>query len=85
MPWAESRLIENPHVFDQKALYEGWRYKPLIFTAGELSGAAVETVPYVRGVVPQPNTALLRNLWRLLARLGIRLPNFSLLGELSTE
>jgi penicillin G amidase len=75
----------NPHVFDQYPLYEGWRFKPFIFSSGELTGAPSESVPYVRGVVPQPNTSLLRDIFRLLASLGISLPNFDLLGEISTE
>ena len=75
----------NPHAFDQKPLYEGWRFKPFIFSPGELTGAPSESVPYVRGVVPQPNTSLLRDIFRLLASLGITLPNFDLFGEISTE
>jgi len=42
-------------------------------------------VPYVRGVVPQPNTSILRDLYRLLAALGISLPNVDLFGEIATE
>jgi penicillin amidase len=75
----------NPHVFDQKPLYETWRYKPLIFSTSQLSGAAVENVPYVRGVIPQPNTALLRDIWRRLDQAGLSLPNVSLFGEISTR
>ncbi|MCA1831750.1 MAG: penicillin acylase family protein [Actinomycetota bacterium] len=75
----------NPHVFDQKALYEGWRFKPLIQYEGALVGAREEIVPYVRGVVPQPDTALLQHLWRMLEQAGITLPNFDLFGEVATE
>jgi penicillin G amidase len=75
----------NPHVFDQKPLYEGWRYKPLIQSESALTGATEESVPYVRGVFPQPNTALLRDIFRLLAQAGIVLPSFDLFGEISTK
>jgi len=75
----------NPHVFDQKPLYEGWRYKPFIFDKSALAEAGQEMVPYVRGVVPQPNTGILRDLFRLLAALGISLPNVDLFGEIATE
>jgi penicillin amidase len=75
----------NPHVFDQTALYEGWRFKPFIFSEQELQGQPTVEVPYVRGVIPQPNKGLLRDLWRLLASLGISLPDIDLFGELSTE
>jgi hypothetical protein len=75
----------NPHVFDQKALYVGWRYKPLIQHEGELAGADEEIIPYVRGVVPQPDTAVLRNIYRMLDQAGLSLPNVDLFGEVSTE
>lgn len=75
----------SPHVFDQKANYEGWRFKPLIQSDSALSGATEETIPYVRGVVPDPDTTLLRQIWRILDQAGIPLPNISLFGELSTE
>lgn len=75
----------NPHVFDQKALYQGWRYKPLIQDESGLSGADEEIIPYVRGVVPQPNTAVLRDIFRMLDQAGIPLPNIDLFGEVATE
>ncbi len=75
----------SPHVFDQKALYEGWRYKPLIQTMSGLADATVEDVPYIRGVVPQPDTAMLRDIWRALDEVGLSLPNFDLFGEVATE
>ena len=75
----------NPHVFDQTPLYEGWRYKPFVYDRSALTGTTEENVPYVRGVFPQPDTTLLRSLWQLLARLGIKLPNIDLFGEISTE
>lgn len=74
-----------PHVFDQVANYEGWRFKPFLFSINELDGAAVEDVPYIRGVMPQPNTAILRDLWVSLAASGLSLPNFSLFGEIATK
>jgi penicillin G amidase len=75
----------NPHVFDQKPLYETWRYKPFIQEESALGGATEETVTYIRDVVPQPNTGLLRDLFRLLNQLGIHLLNIDLFGEISTE
>ncbi|MFY9585909.1 MAG: penicillin acylase family protein [Actinomycetota bacterium] len=75
----------SPHVFDQAALYEGWRYKPLIQSMSRLADATVEDVPYIRGVVPQPNTALLSTIWRMLDAVGLHLPNVSLFGEIATS
>ena len=75
----------NPHVFDQKPLYEGWRYKPLIQEESALTGATEEIIPYVRGVVPQPNTALARDLYRIVNQAGVPLPNVDLFGEISTQ
>jgi penicillin amidase len=75
----------SPHVFDQAALYEGWRYKPLIQSMSRLADATVEDVPYIRGVVPQPNTALLSTIWRMLDAVGLHLPNVSLFGEVATK
>lgn len=75
----------NPHVFDQKPLYEGWRYKPLVMDESALAGASEEIIPYVRGVVPDLDRAALRNLHRTLSGAGIPLPNFDLFGEVSTE
>lgn len=75
----------NPHVFDQAPLYEGWRFKPFIFSMDELAGQGAVAVPYVRGVVPQPDKGLIRDLWRLLASLGIVLPDIDLFGEISTQ
>ncbi|MFA5890264.1 MAG: penicillin acylase family protein [Actinomycetota bacterium] len=75
----------NPHVFDQKPLYEGWRYKPLIQDQGALAGATEEAVPYVRGVVPNLNTAALRNLARTITQAGVPLPGVDLFGEVSNK
>jgi hypothetical protein len=76
----------NPHFFDQAPLYEGWRYKPFVVDAQKLEGpVTVETVRYVRGVVPQPDTAVFRNLWNLAGRAGLPLPDFDLFGEIASR
>jgi acyl-homoserine lactone acylase PvdQ len=75
----------SPHVFDQLPLYEGWRYKPLVMTQAALPGATVEDVRYIRGVFPQPDTATLRNIWRMLGDAGLSLPNVDLFGEIATK
>lgn len=83
---AESAVAAgNPHALDQKPLYESWRYKPLIHDQTALAGATQEIVPYVRCVVPQPNTAMLRDLFRALEQAGIAFPDVDLFGEISTE
>ena len=75
----------NPHVFDQVDLYEGWRYKRFVQRQSDLESPSAETIPYLRGVIPQPDPTLLRGIWRIIDRAGIPLPNFTLLGEVSTE
>jgi acyl-homoserine lactone acylase PvdQ len=75
----------NPHVFDQVDLYQGWRYKHFVQHESDLESPTTETVPYLRGVVPQPDPTLLRGIWRIIDQAGIPLPNFTLLGEVSTE
>jgi len=72
-------------VFDQKPLYEGWRFKPLINVESGLTSTTPESVNYVRGLIPDLDTSILRDLWLLIDQLGIHLPNFTLLGEISTE
>ena len=37
------------------------------------------------GVVPQPDTAVLRNLKNMVDQAGVGLPNLTLFGEVSTE
>jgi len=75
----------NPHVFDQAPLYQGWRYKPFVLDEHTLVAPTSESIPYVRGVVPDPDPTLLRTIYRLLESLGIRLPNIDLFGEISSE
>jgi hypothetical protein len=73
-----------PHDFDQKANYQGWRFKPFIFSESALADAAEETIPYLR-VFPQVNTTIFRDVWEYLAALGVSFPNVSLFGEISTR
>ena len=75
----------NPHVFDQVELYEGWRYKHFVQHQCDLESPTAESIPYLRGVIPQPDPTVLRGIWRMLDQAGITLPNFTLLGEVSTE
>jgi len=75
----------NPHVFDQVDLYQGWRYKHFVQHQRDLENPKAETIPYLRGVIPQPDPTLLRGLWRMIDQAGIPLPNFTLFGEVATE
>jgi hypothetical protein len=75
----------NPHIFDQVELYEGWRYKRFVQHRSDLESPTAESIPYLRGVIPQPDPTVLRGIWRMLDQAGITLPNFTLLGEVSTE
>ena len=75
----------NPHVFDQVELYEGWRYKHFVQHQCDLESPTAESIPYLRGVIPQPDPTVLRGIWRMLDQAGITLPNFTLLSEVSTE
>lgn len=76
----------NPHVFDQVDLYQGWTFKPFVHYQDEIQPPIIpQTVPYVRGVIPQPDTAVLRNIWRRIDQAGISLPSFTLFGEVATE
>jgi acyl-homoserine lactone acylase PvdQ len=75
----------NPHIFDQINLYQGWRYKHFVQHQSDLENPKPETIPYVRGVIPQPDPRVLRNVVRMFDQAGLTVPNFTLLGEVSTE
>ena len=75
----------NPHIFDQIDLYQGWRFKRFVQHQSDLENPQAETIPYIRGVIPQPDPTVLRKVWRMLDQAGISLPNFTVLGEVATE